>query len=529
MTQEAIRMMFSIQASPDVGSIRTAQLQDKEYTVIPCIALVEGVLWPSNAPHPELALAEEFGRFAEGWNGRPVMMGHPKVNGAPVSASHPEVLETEQIGMMFNTELKDSKLHTEIWVNNGRVEELGERAQKTLERLTDGDEVVEVSTGLFAMQEFTEGEYNGQTYNAVWRNIVPDHLAILDEGDIGACSVEGGCGAPRLNEGQQFKPAMKGTVLINDCHCDENKDCACGGNPVVMNDDAPGKEGLFKRIMNKFGSKFSFRNDSGLSDRDKRQALQSALSEVTEEMIWILAIYDDVVVYEQGWGESLYQRSYSIQEGGAVTVGSDAIAVRPEIKFVPLEITTNEDPTINSTETEDAMSKEALVKALIENEQTKFTSDDEAWLLEQSEETLAKFEPVANQELNLDDDEGIEQPDATVSSDSERVLSTDEYIAKAPEEIREVLNSGLAMHNQRKQFLIKGLLANARNKFTEDQLKSKSLDELTAIADLANVPSYQGQAPGSVDAGTLVDNADGEDNFVAAPNVLEAASNANAS
>ena len=85
--------MLVIQASPDVNAIRTAEHFGESHTVIPCIALVEGVLWPANAPAPELALAEEFGRFVDGWNSKPVVFNHPMVNGVAVSASDPDIIE----------------------------------------------------------------------------------------------------------------------------------------------------------------------------------------------------------------------------------------------------------------------------------------------------------------------------------------------------------------------------------------------------------------------------------------------------
>ena len=145
------RTMLSVQATPDVGAIRTAEMAGQEYTVIPCVALVEGVLWPANAPYPELALAEEFGRFPEGWDGRPVTLGHPQdADGNPVPANSPNVLEGVAFGQIFNTKLEGKKLKTEIWINKARATELGEPFTNAVARLQDENTVAEISTGLFS-------------------------------------------------------------------------------------------------------------------------------------------------------------------------------------------------------------------------------------------------------------------------------------------------------------------------------------------------------------------------------------------
>ncbi len=62
-----------------------------------------------------------------------------------------------------------------------------------------------------------------------------------------------------------------------------------------------------------------------------------------------------------------------------------------------------------------------------------------------------------------------------------------EFIARAPEGIREVLEQGLKVHNAQKEQLVTALKANARCKFTEAQLRAKGVDELKALSELAQV------------------------------------------
>ena len=63
----------------------------------------------------------------------------------------------------------------------------------------------------------------------------------------------------------------------------------------------------------------------------------------------------------------------------------------------------------------------------------------------------------------------------------EKSQTTNEYIAGAPKEIREVLESGMRSHNAIKVSLIKRITANEKNQFTEDELKAKDNPELRKL------------------------------------------------
>jgi hypothetical protein len=178
------------------GKIRTASYQKRDHIVMPVTALVEGVLHAVNSPIPELVLAEEFGLSAYSWNGRPVMMNHPEIRGQKVSANDPRILEEFSFGHVFNTRARNGELTMEAWIDPVRAREMGGDALRTLERIeiADPNDPIEVSVGVFMVAEATRGVKNGKQYQAVWRHITPDHLAILPEGKVGACSVAMGCG-----------------------------------------------------------------------------------------------------------------------------------------------------------------------------------------------------------------------------------------------------------------------------------------------------------------------------------------------
>ncbi len=193
------RRYLVVNAKTKSDEARTETFNGREYRVVPVVALVEGVIWPSNAPSAELALASEFGYAVGGWNGRPVVMNHPEdEEGVKISANSPKVLESHQLGYLFNSGMNDKKLTSEIWLDVERCNTLGGAAAEVVTRL-DNKETLEVSTGLFMKLEDKKGVFNGSRYNGVWKQIVPDHLAILPKGMTGACSIADGCGAPRVN------------------------------------------------------------------------------------------------------------------------------------------------------------------------------------------------------------------------------------------------------------------------------------------------------------------------------------------
>ena len=472
-TDTSKRTMLAILAEPDIAGIRTAELFNQEYTVIPAVVLVEGVLWPANAPSPELALAEEFGRFPDGWNGRPVVYDHPRVDGLAVSASSPSVLEVNSFGQLFNTRLDGKKLKTEIWINNVRVNAMSEEAQAVIESLKTGDEMVEVSTGLFTMSENVAGMYQNQRYDAVWRNIVPDHLAILPKGVKGACSVADGCGAPRTNNMEPVMRAAQLNAAASYTKDPANGACAC--------EQLPSAEDL--NMLQKFTSWCS-----------------NVLS-IDGDNAFIVSTSED-------------------------TTNLDNTS---ETVIVPASADDDNPGNIQ----ENAMNREEIVNGLIANEGTQFGEDDREWLMTLEEVQLSRMTPVvASVEENAAGEAQSEggQPAAVAATpvaNSEAVatkpVSTEDYIASAPAEIQEHLKSGLRLHRARKDALVQGLKANSRCKFTEDQLKAKDIDELETLAELAAVEiSYEGNGA------SLSANAGNDDNQAPPAPLLFVTKNADA-
>lgn len=174
------------------GICRRITHHEREFVVVPVVAVREGVL------NGELVLADEIGRYVEAWNGIPVPLRHPTVRGVAVSANTPDIV-ARCPGRFWNARVVGDKLLGEMWLDVEIVDNLGGEAVSVLQRLEAG-EPVEVSTAYWRDVEDAQGEWGGKAYNGIARNLRPDHLALLPD-EVGACSWQDGCGAPRLNCG----------------------------------------------------------------------------------------------------------------------------------------------------------------------------------------------------------------------------------------------------------------------------------------------------------------------------------------
>ena len=182
----------ALQLSDNVGtenySITERTHQGKTYEVVPVIMLVQGVLKGSQGPL--LHTVEEFGRIPSSWNGRPVVVGHPKdEDGNFVSANSPDIVDNKTVGTVYNSYIDGNRLKGEVWLDKEKLATISPEVVSILAK----NEILEVSVGVFTENEPVSGDWSGVQYDAIARNHRPDHLALLP-GGIGACSVEAGCG-----------------------------------------------------------------------------------------------------------------------------------------------------------------------------------------------------------------------------------------------------------------------------------------------------------------------------------------------
>jgi len=169
----------------------------KTYLVAPVVMMVEGVHCGSHGCllHP----IEELGKFPSAWDGRPVVILHPKKDGASVSAGDPDIDFSERVGTVYNTRVDGDKLRAEVWLDE---EKLKIKSLEAYQYIQNGNPM-DVSVGVFTDEEDKEGEWHGEKYMKIARNHRFDHLALLP-GMEGACSWADGCGI-RVNSSNNFK------------------------------------------------------------------------------------------------------------------------------------------------------------------------------------------------------------------------------------------------------------------------------------------------------------------------------------
>lgn len=497
------------------GKTETKTLLGKEYLVVPVVAMIEGVRFGANQSSGELGLAAEFGKFTEGWNTSPVVLSHPQIDGEFVSAGSPTVLEDYFLGEIFHTKLEDKKLHMEAWLDVQTKEKGGDFA-RVFERIEAG-ETIEVSVGFFTEVEEKTGKLNGQSYTGIWRNIVPDHLAFLKEGEIGACSVEDGCGSPRTNKAKGAIMSTKGQAgrkaadLMGDkkkkakayakpetqseegsCSC-QNKDMVAVLTSINTQTEAPefADRAEVRALMTQ--NFIAQEIPSDLLSSDIIRALAEKLSD-TCDWPFVLGYTNDYVVYEayqesDGW--QLYRQNFSISADGEVTFTADPEEVRLITKIVPVSADSG-DVNVNSTTQpkETDMTTKSKPKAQQSGEQPAADTTEGGAAATENTETGTETENTEGTAKETANEGG----EAAPATQTKKVQSVQEYIEAAPAEMREVLQSSVKLHSQRKETLIANLKKTGRCNLADDFLKSQSLETLEQLAKLADVPSYAGAA-----------------------------------
>lgn len=371
------------------GEIRTAKFNDREHLVLPTIALMEGVVWPYASETRELVLASELEKMdVRSWNGRPVTMDHPMKNGSPSSANEPDVLDKYLIGTVFNAELRDKKLHVESWISVDRAMRVGADAQSVLRRAKNKEEI-EVSVGVIIEPEEKHGEYKGLSYDIIWRNIVSDHLAMLPEDTIGACSVEMGCGAPRQARAARVHVFLKDNVSIKE---------------KTMPAPSAQEEAIKTRqrsLRERAAELFGFRaaaNEGDLSMNDLWSKLSSILyaeEPAFQGLLDIMPSENSVIYATMPESEfKTFRRKYTVDGDNNVTLNGQRKEVQPVTRYETLEAEPLADvqPPCGCGGKQMSAEKKARVQALITSKKNGFTAASATVLETMTDDQLKALE-----------------------------------------------------------------------------------------------------------------------------------------
>jgi len=496
--------------------LRTAVFHGREHLVVPVVALVEGVLHASNSDSPELVLAEEFSKFPSGWNGEPVVLNHPQdeESGHMLSANSPEILEKYQLGTIFGTTVEKKQLRMNAYIDVARAANLGEKAQNLLQKIEENG-TIEISVGCFLEAENSSGVYNGQRYARVWRNIVPDHLAFLEEGSIGACSNEAGCGAG-ISRAAVHVVTKEGFTLE--------------GEPMAENkeDEKVVPRSLRERIRDTF--KFVVgKSVEDVSDNDLRRTLDKALRSTEPAYYGIDSVFpaDNLVIFSSMPDEKwiTYSRRYEVGEDGKVTFSGEKAEVEPVTRFEP--VAAEESPTAASCgcggkKEVSAEGAEGGIKvhknaeritALIANPKTPWTEQDREYLQSVTDERLATLENHAEPKK--------EEP--VVAAKAETKLED------LPKEWQAAIRSAEEAERKTRGTLIEKL-ATAQKGFSKEDLDGMSFEQLQKLGKAVLKDANAEPIDFSASAGTRFAAADADEFADDAPDlgvVIRAARNVN--
>lgn len=517
------------------SEIRTETLMGKAHMVVPVVAMVEGVRFGANAGGAgELGLATEFGKFPVSWNNQPVVLDHPQIGNTFVSAGEsPQVLEDNYLGLVQNTKLSGSRLLMEAWLDEALRED--DKFKNLFERL-DANEMLEVSVGFFTETEELEGTHNGVDYTAVWRNIVPDHLALLSEGLTGACSIADGCGTPRINKAymlttqEQSKLNHEANVSKKDTTevktettVNKTGGCGCGCNgagtcklpdPVVLTHTNTFKVNEANEVLvpeselKAVQALITQMIPNGVLDSDIRQAVHAQLRK-EHGFAWLIGFTTDVCIFEK-WDDAqdrymTFQMPFDMNDMGSVTFTGDPTEVTLMTRIIDAA---NSNPNINE---ETNMSKDKTETTPKVNEAV---------------EPAKTGDPVATVETVTEVSKEV-TPQASVETKETpkevKPMSVQEYIQNAPDEFRDTLATMHASHEARKTAVITALKATERCTLPEEYLKAQSLQTLEQLQTLAAVPAetpdYSGRA-------TPITPQVNDNACVTAPKVFEAKTDA---
>jgi hypothetical protein len=369
----------------DSSKLQLKSLNGRTYLAGPVVMAKEqvmnGILYPK----------DELSRGCPGWNGRPVTVGHPKADGKHCSANVPAILEANQIGFIFDSNMDNDKLRAQLWLDVTKLDMFPE----VRDAIANGV-MLEVSTGLMLDRTEDTGVFGNVEYKGKAINHLPDHLALLP-GDVGACSIKDGAGFPRVN--RMF-----------------------AGNEVA------------------FG--------------ERHRLIRNELLKTTNKWFYIVDLFEDSVVIESE--DKLFVYTYGVnKETGSVTVGS-TVEVFQKIEYPPItQLGVNTMTEAEKKAKEDA---DALVKA---------NADAEA---------AAKAKAAADAELAANAEKA--------RVDAENAEKARVAALPSPE-----VNEALEFLKEEKAKLIKEILANKTNTFTEVELNDMKFGQLRKIATLA-IPTH---------------------------------------
>lgn len=481
-------------------TLRTEMHQGRRHLVVPVIMMVEGVHAGSHGPLYHSI--EELGRFPAAWNGIPVTIGHPEIDGQNVSANQPSIIDSRTVGRIYNTHIYDNQLRAEAWIDEEKLSAISPQA---LSYLREG-RPLEVSVGIFSDEDPTTGIWHDEPYVAIAKNHRPDHLALLP-GSVGACSWADGCGVRTNEEGgdaEVNKDGCEGGKSKKKKKKDEEEE-----ELGVMSEEEPDalKEMSGKSINDLPDSAFAYIESGGEKDESGK---------TTPRSLRHFPVHD-----------AAHARN-ALARASQSPFGAKAMAkIKAACKKFGIQVSDNEeqvppeepaaDTVINAAVSEEVsnnldtggtkeMPEEkkpccpGKVEVLIQSKHSPYEEIDREWLLGLEESQIDRM--IQTDGLLIAAAKKAEEvpqvnEEQAVAALKETLSDPEKFIALLPPAIQEEMKSGMTLHREKRQKLMQIIIQANPKKFNEENLKGRTMDTLEELVSMIpEKPDYSVNAAG---------------------------------
>lgn len=450
-------------------TIRHETLRGADHIVVPVIMMLEGVHHGSRGPL--LHTSEELSSFTASWNGIPVIVYHPEIDGEFVSANLPEIVDSQVAGTIFNARFESGKLKAEAWIDVNRISKI---SPMTMQMIEDGLPL-EVSIGVFSDEEVVEGDWNGEHYTAIAHNYRPDHLALLPDQE-GACNWNDGCGIRVNNKGDNME---KEQILSQFKKADVQ---FIDANKKVLTPCEAMKR------MGKQGMGFLNTNETGFIEvREKVQRILDGM-DGSGVYHYISELFETDFVYRQNHYETgkdeFFRQSYTTDVSGNIEFTGDATPVYREVSYKSIESIADNiknQPTNNKKEGATMKVSDKDISFILQSKHTVFDESDKDIVSTFSQALVDKYK------VQIENGEKAElNANTTVTEENVKEIiaqkfSTNEsFLGLLPTEIKESVEKGLKAYKKEVEDVINHISTNSKA-FTVEELNAKDLDELRKL------------------------------------------------
>lgn len=499
--------MFRRNTSLKINSFKAVTEGGVDYLVVSGVPIREQVLNDYYVP------AEEINKFIGAWNGVPVTINHPTLNNGSANVPSPDVAV---IGRFYNATWDGdggNRLVGEYWIDVTQA--MKYQQGKDILSQIKANTILETSTGYWADEEVTGGEFDNRKYSSVHHHLRPDHIAIFPDGTLGACSNEDGCG---VNLNSQKKPVFK----IN-CGCDEENEM----KPILNDVSFSRRDEMVRRAFYTWTSRLN-NGDTGY---------------VSYNIYSPDGIFEDYIILETGG--KLYKVDYTSGTDGYEFQDKESWE-EVQVDFSVPESEQDSSPVVENTQAQTPQGGslslgQRIVKLLTSNKNSKENNMKTSYKLNELFSFLAGkgMKVTANEQGDEPVFEVVEETEPAAPASASAANSQPNTNGLTPEEIESLKKlAGMDFSallslpaqvepvlqfasNQKKQQelrrngLIMVIKANESNTFTDEELTILP-DSVLEKLSYQNEVDFSGMGGGA----TFVNEKNDSEGFLALPNIV---------